>query len=410
MKKVTKVKKVKKAKGKRAFLFCLFVLFTCHLSLFTLSANEPVGAAFLKIPVGARPLGMGGAFTAMANDATALHYNPAGLSQIPAADLVAAQNRWVADIVENFAGFAQRINRRQTIACGMRSLGMDPLERRDDQGRQTGYFKSEDRAITASLAWEVYPGLSIGASAKQIEMRLDDAKAKGRAFDFGVLAQAWSRLTLGVALKNKGNSMKFVNESFSLPTTLNFGANFMLTGSMALVADVQKPQTGPGSRKPVWNTGIEYIPFRMSKSYFWTPLIWRLGYQYPDKAAVGFRLKLLGSDVDYAVVPMPDLGFTHRVSFHVPFGKKPGFFSKKQLARMKKAETKKAKKIIKKSGKSANPSSAPFPSTTLRAGKAGEPSLDDHIRRFKGLPKKPKKKSLLFKIKSFFRKITGEQL
>ena len=40
-------------------------------------------ATFLLVPVGGRPVALGGAYTALAEDAYALHYNPAGLARAP---------------------------------------------------------------------------------------------------------------------------------------------------------------------------------------------------------------------------------------------------------------------------------------------------------------------------------------
>ena len=48
---------------------------------------------FLKIPVGARAIGMGGAFSAIADDATAPYWNPAGMVYLPYREVV-AQRDW----------------------------------------------------------------------------------------------------------------------------------------------------------------------------------------------------------------------------------------------------------------------------------------------------------------------------
>ena len=60
----------------------LFITFFCALVLRgQFGGNTKVGttvAQFLKIPVGARAQGMGSAFVAVANDATAIYWNPAG--------------------------------------------------------------------------------------------------------------------------------------------------------------------------------------------------------------------------------------------------------------------------------------------------------------------------------------------
>ncbi len=48
----------------------------------TLSKSGTTAAQFLKIGVGARAIGMGGAFAATADDITAMYWNPAGLARV----------------------------------------------------------------------------------------------------------------------------------------------------------------------------------------------------------------------------------------------------------------------------------------------------------------------------------------
>ena len=48
-----------------------------------------VGAAFLKIEGGSRPVGMGGAFAGLANDVNTIFWNPAGLTAVQDQELTA---------------------------------------------------------------------------------------------------------------------------------------------------------------------------------------------------------------------------------------------------------------------------------------------------------------------------------
>ena len=48
--------------------------------------------------VGSRPLSMGGAFTSVANDATAMYWNPAGLGFYKTKEVYFNQSNWIADI------------------------------------------------------------------------------------------------------------------------------------------------------------------------------------------------------------------------------------------------------------------------------------------------------------------------
>ena len=56
------------------------------------------GMKWLDIPIGARPAALGGAFTALANDASSYFWNPAGLAWTEGGHVFANQTRWIADI------------------------------------------------------------------------------------------------------------------------------------------------------------------------------------------------------------------------------------------------------------------------------------------------------------------------
>ncbi len=75
-----KTHEIKKASKGLFLIFKCFVL-VCFFSLF----QSPAFAVFDKggiSGIGARPLGMGGAFTTVADSSDAIFYNPAGLVQV----------------------------------------------------------------------------------------------------------------------------------------------------------------------------------------------------------------------------------------------------------------------------------------------------------------------------------------
>ena len=80
-------------------LICLLILPSAG---FGQSKVGQAGTQFLKMGVSARAVAMGEAFTAISDDATAVHYNPAGLTQIDNKQVILTHISYVADINYNF--------------------------------------------------------------------------------------------------------------------------------------------------------------------------------------------------------------------------------------------------------------------------------------------------------------------
>ena len=88
--------------------FCLtkiFILVFCFpLMSQTVSKTGTTAAQFLKIGIGARALGMGGAYSAVSNDVTALYWNPAGLSSSKKNGIILDHQDWIMDVDLDFIG------------------------------------------------------------------------------------------------------------------------------------------------------------------------------------------------------------------------------------------------------------------------------------------------------------------
>ncbi|HXS81942.1 MAG TPA: UPF0164 family protein, partial [Methylomirabilota bacterium] len=62
-------------------------------------------ATFLRIGVGARAVGMGETFVAVANDPSAIYWNPAGLASLQRRELAISHVQWPADIAYDHVTF-----------------------------------------------------------------------------------------------------------------------------------------------------------------------------------------------------------------------------------------------------------------------------------------------------------------
>ena len=85
----------------------------------------------LNIGAGARSLGMGGAFTAIADDATSTVWNPAGLSVAEDLTFTLATERLDFDRKHNFMAAVKKLGAKSALGFSVISFGVDGIEERD---------------------------------------------------------------------------------------------------------------------------------------------------------------------------------------------------------------------------------------------------------------------------------------
>lgn len=288
-------------------------------------------ASFLKIGIGSRADSMGTAFTGLADDATALYWNPAGLAQLERRSLSVTHNESFENIRHDFAGYTWG---RTTTRWAGAIYGLyipSELERRSGINEADpfepltpieGYFGAYDACAQVSAARAVSASLSLGFSVKAIQQSIDDQSAFGIGMDAGALYRApHSRLSLGAAVVNAGTPITFREKSYVLPLTLRTGAALRVHNRLTCTADVVVPY----DNYPSAAAGVEYKPLAM--------IALRGGYRYRlhglelgdlsgVSAGMGLSLPLRGMTLvfDYAFVPYGVLGNAQRISLTIQFG------------------------------------------------------------------------------------------
>lgn len=156
---------------------------------------------FLAVGVGARALGMGNAFTAVANDVTSGYWNPAGLLGVKGdLQIGAMHSEYFAGIAKyDYIGLAKPIDSMSTIGFTFVRFGIDNIPNTIDLIDPSGNidydritsFSSADHAFIISYARKMrVPGLQIGGNAKIIYRRVGSfGKAWGFGLDAGVQYQ-----------------------------------------------------------------------------------------------------------------------------------------------------------------------------------------------------------------------------
>ena len=282
-------------------------------------------ASFLKIGVGARPVGMGQAFVGIADDVHALAWNPAGLSRLSRRELGAMHAEMFADTRYDFVGYAQPM-RAGTLGAQASYLSQAAIESRGADRKAGGGFAAYDMAVGLGYGRMIWPHTRLGTQLKYLQSLIADVSAQGWAVDFGALqGTPIAGLDVGLAVQNLGPGLKFMDERSPLPLTLAAGLGYRLSAGMLLALDVRHL---PHDRQTAVSVGSEYAVFSAMtlRAGYLGSLSRRAGggsgADYMDALhglGAGFGLRLRGYGLDYAMTPFGELGNAQRVSLNLRF-------------------------------------------------------------------------------------------
>lgn len=201
-------------KMKKILFFCL-LFSSCMVFAQTGSNMTKTGttaAQFLKIGIGARSIGMGGAFTAYANDVTAQYWNPAGLARVPGGEATFGHISWIADIGVEYAAVSYELSGFGTIGVNITSLGMSgiPVTTTDKPEGTGEKYDAGDLSLGVSFSRNLTDVFSIGFAVKYIREYLWHMNTSGIAFDVGTLFTApfLNGIRLGASISNFGPKMR----------------------------------------------------------------------------------------------------------------------------------------------------------------------------------------------------------
>ncbi len=316
-----------------AFFFLIVIIpITVKAQLFPVLGGQRAGistAQFLKIGVGGRATAMGDAFVAVANDASALYWNPAGLVQFQENQVIFSHNSWVVDINHEFLGAVYHLDETNSFGISVTALTMQDMKVTTEFAPfGTGeYFGFSDFGIGITYSRKMTDQFSFGGTVRYIEETLDKLKMRGIMIDLGTFY--WTGLgstRFAVAVSNFGNQLapdgevvlvgkrkKSDWQSFSPPTMFRIGFAFepIENEEHKLTASFQLNHPNDNSENVV--SGLEYSWNRM--------LYLRGGYKlnvdeqtFSFGAGINFPISFANFNLDYAYSQFERLGSAHRFS------------------------------------------------------------------------------------------------
>ncbi len=287
---------------------------------------EKVGtyaAQFLKVGPSARAIGMGGAYTAVANDASSIYWNPAGMVEMTRTQVTLNDVVWPADIQLYYAAaIFSTPYLPGTFGLSARALTMDPqVERTIYMPEGTNRtFDAGDMSFGISYGMYFTDRFSAGITTNFIHMGLADKSVETLSFDFGLLYRIGIQgMRLGMLVQSLGSEVNFDDRSSKLPTMFKVGlaVDAFRSGAHTLLASGEFAH--PVDNKERMNVGAEYT----FNQFFSLRGGYNIGYDAEGLAAgVGFRIDTSQtSDIsfDYAWEDLQDLGSTHRFSLNFSY-------------------------------------------------------------------------------------------
>ncbi|HTK83401.1 MAG TPA: PorV/PorQ family protein [Bacteroidota bacterium] len=299
---------------------------------------------FLKIGAGSRGTAMGESFTAVANDASALYWNPAGLVQFSDNQVYLGFTWYVVDIDLPYLGVVYHLSPNDAVGLSMTSLRTEDMEiTTETQPFGTGQYASfGDIAFGLSYSRKMTDQFSFGVTTRYVEETLDILKMRGLLFDLGTYY--WTGIgssRFAVVVTNFGADVSPSGEvhelggatvssfqSFSPPTQFKLGFAFepMQTDDQRITTSVELNH--PNDNAENVHLGVEYewkkmITFRLgTKRTIGERLLGEDNSSSADfSAGFGVAAPINQKDIlfDYSYQNYNKLGAVHRISLGIPF-------------------------------------------------------------------------------------------
>ncbi|MBN1999485.1 PorV/PorQ family protein [candidate division KSB1 bacterium] len=244
----------------------LLVLLVC-LTMMALSASQVYAVSeaavlFLMISPGARAAGMGEAFVALADDATAVFWNPAGLAFQQGRELTLMHANWLpqfdSDLFYEFGAYRHPVEGIGTFGANITFLNLGKQYiTGEDSPEILGEFSSYEFALSGTYGTLISENWSVGVGLRYIRSNLSDVGAgaekgegKANAFGFDVATlykvPMLPQLSFGLNLSNMGPKITYIDaaQADPLPTNLKVGFAYKIVDTkfnkLTVVGDLNK--------------------------------------------------------------------------------------------------------------------------------------------------------------------------
>jgi len=185
-------------------------------------------AKFLSIGIGPRANGMGSAFSAIANDASAMYWNPAGIAQVKGYQAIFTYTKMFADVNLNYFGVVIPAGDIGNFGVNVTALNIGDMEVTTEYHPEgTGQtFSAGSYAFGLTYSKFITDRFIVGANFKYIREDISNSSAQGFAFDIGtIFTTPFYGVKFASSISNYGTKMKMEGDDLLVRHDTDPGRN-----------------------------------------------------------------------------------------------------------------------------------------------------------------------------------------
>ncbi len=340
------------------------------------TAYGTTSAEFLLLGASARGLSLGGAYSALATDISALYYNPAGIAQMSRPGAMVSTYSYIASTRYVWGGVALPMaggSKAVGVQIGNFGFSDQPVYTVENPTGDGTTYSVAETFVGVTLAQNFSDRFSAGFTAKVISDKLGKTAASAWAIDFGTNFHAMASgrpirasfviQNLGSALKHQGTALDVTvtrppvqgqvdvpqegqpadlrTKEWNLPVLFRVGLAFDVLSMEQRRVTILSEFNQPNNTRPGFGFGAEVMLSDLGKTGFFVAGRGSYSYQSDNNLSpanapfnttlsgaenrdglaagfgVGYKKGDMGLGVDYAWRSLGILGGTNILSFSV---------------------------------------------------------------------------------------------
>ncbi|HBC47331.1 MAG TPA: hypothetical protein DEO84_02675 [candidate division Zixibacteria bacterium] len=245
------------------------IFFALVISLIAVNAysdeDAGLGGQFLRNGIGARPLGMGGAYTAIAEGPEATYYNPAGLGFNLRLGISLSYKSMSLDRHLSHAAISFPIRNEAAMAASWVNAGVGNVTGHGASQQLAGKIDNNQNAFAVSFAKAINNTFAFGGTLRYLQEKFDNLDAFAIGVDLGAKARIKKVILVGLTAQNLGSTMRWDSGNYwgdggssyndEFPVVVRFGlAGNLLNDKFVPAIDFEKS----GKMAVRFRAGAEY--------------------------------------------------------------------------------------------------------------------------------------------------------